>query len=341
MRLTGLAACLCASLLAAPSHARDLTVVGFGGGFQDAARTHLFQAWSKATGVRLQDDTYNGEVARIYAMTQARDVTWDVVMVEAPELARGCEDGVFARLDPAVVRQDKFIPGGVTPCGAGAVGWGVALFYDQKRIAQGPRSYAELWDTKAFPGKRSLRFGPKMTLEIALMSDGVAPKDVYAVLATKAGQDRAFARLDAIKPDIIWWRSGAQPLQLVGSGEAAYAVGYVGRTARAASEGASYPLLWDTMLFSFDYWAVVRASPHVADAMRLVDYMTDAKPLLALGQDWAVSPANAAAAADPALQARHPNMIASHAGQGLFINTDFWAENGEELEARFATWAAR
>lgn len=341
MRLTGLAACLYASLLAAPSLARDLTVVGFGGGFQDAARTHLFQAWSKATGVRLQDDTYNGEVARIYAMTQARDVTWDVVMVEAPELARGCEDGVFARLDPAVVRQDKFIPGGVTRCGAGAVGWGVALFYDQKRVAQGPRSYAELWDTKTFPGKRSLRFGPKMTLEIALMSDGVAPNDVYAVLATKAGQDRAFARLDAIKPDIIWWRSGAQPLQLVGSGEAAYAVGYVGRTARAASEGASYPLLWDTMLFSFDYWAVVRDSPHRADAMRLVDYMTDAKPLLALGQDWAVSPANAAAAADPALKARHPNMVASHADQGLFIDTDFWASNGEELEARFATWAAR
>ena len=203
MRFLILSALLC-SLTPGLAAARDLTVVGFGGGFQDAARVHLFQAWAKATGAKLQDDTYNGEVARIYAMTQARDVTWDVVMVEAPELARGCEDGVFARLDRAVVRQDKFIPGGVTPCGAGAVGWGVALFYDQKRIAAGPRSYAELWDTKTFPGKRSLRFGPKMTLEIALLSDGVAPADVYAALATKAGQDRAFARLDAIKPDIIW-----------------------------------------------------------------------------------------------------------------------------------------
>ena len=95
------------------------------------------------------------------------------------------------------------------------------------------------------------------------------------------------------------------------------------------------------MLFSFDYWAVVRGSPFVAEAMRLVEFMTDAKPLLALGQAWAVSPANAEAAADAALQARHPNMIASHAARGLFISTEFWAENGEELEARFATWAAK
>ena len=341
MRLNGSAACLFAVLLSAPGLARDLTVVGFGGGFQDNARTHLFQPWSKATGTPLREDTYNGEVARIYAMSKARDITWDVVMVEAPELARGCEDGVFARLDTSVVRQDKFIPGGITACGAGAVGWGVALFYDQKRVAAGPKSYAELWDTKTFPGKRSFRFGPKMTLEIALLSDGVAARDVYAVLATKAGQDRAFARLDAIKPDIVWWRSGAQPLQLVGSGEVAYGVGYVGRTARATQEGASYPLLWDTMLFSFDYWAVVRGSPFTAEAMRLVEYMTDAKPLLALGQDWAVSPANAEAAADAGLKARHPNMIASHAGQGLFISTEFWAENADDLEARFATWAAR
>lgn len=338
MVIRTLLALLLAASLAHPAAARDMVVVGFGGGFQDAARKHLFEPWAKQTATPLRDETYNGEVARIYAMTKARDVTWDVVMVEAPELARGCEDGVFARLqlDPT-----KFIEGGVTPCGAGAVGWGVALFYDQKRIAQGPQTYAELWDLKRFPGKRSFRNGPKMTLEIALLSDGVPASDIYKVLATKAGQDRAFARLDAIKPEIVWWKSGAQPLQLVGSAEVAYAVGYIGRTARAASEGAAYPLLWQTMLYSFDYWAVVAGSPFARQATALVDFMTDAKPLLALGQDWAVSPANRVAAADPDLRRRQPSMLAAHAEEGLFIDTAFWAENGDALEARFANWAAR
>ena len=328
-------------VLTGPAFARDMVVVGFGGGFQDAARTHLFKPWAQATGTALRDETYNGEVAKIYAMTKARDVSWDVVMVEAPELARGCEDGVFAKLDPARVDPAKFIPGGTTACGAGAVGWGVALFWDKARHAEGPGDYAGLFDLKRFPGKRSLRNGPKMTLEIALMADGVAVGDVYKVLATKAGQDRAFAKLDTIKPEVIWWKSGAQPLQLIGSGEAAYAVGYVGRTAKAASEGAAYPLMWGTMLYSFDYWAVVAGSPYAAQGVSLIASMTDAKPLLALGQDWAVSPANREAAGDAGLRAKNPAMVAAHAEEGLSIDTGFWAEHGDELEARFATWAAR
>lgn len=43
------------------------------------------------------------------------------------------------------------------------------------------------------------------------MADGVPAADVYKVLATKEGQDRAFAKLDELKPNIQWWESGAQP----------------------------------------------------------------------------------------------------------------------------------
>ena len=339
MRLFALA--ILALAFALPAQARDLMVVGFGGGFQDNARKHLFQGYARATGAPVKDDVYNGEMARIAAQVKARDVTWDVVMVEAPELVRGCEDGTFEKLDWTVINRQKFVPGGTIACGAGAVGWGVALFYDQKRIAQGPQTYAELWNVEKFPGKRSFRFTPKTTLEIALMADGVAFNDVYKVLATKPGQDRAFAALDRIKADIIWWRSGAQPLQFVASGEVAYAVGFVGRTARAAAEGAAYPLMWQTLLYSFDYWAVVKGSPNTAEAMKLIQYMTEPAPLLALAQDWAVSPATKSVADDPAVRARNPAMVANHAEIGLSINTEFWVEYGDDLEKRFNAWAAR
>ena len=338
---------LCSAMIAAglaaaaPADARDLMVVGFGGGFQDNARKHLFQGYTRASGAAVKDDVYNGEMAKIVAMVKARDVTWDVVMVEAPELVRGCEDGTFEKLDWNVIDRSKFVGGGTVACGAGAVGWGVTLFYDQKRIAAGPKNYAELWDTAKFPGKRSFRYTPKTTLEIALMADGVPFHEVYKVLATKAGQDRAFAALDRIKGDIVWWRSGAQPLQFVASGEVAYAVGFVGRTARAAGEGAPYPLLWPTLLYSFDYWAVVKGSPNTAEAMKLINYMTEPAPLLALAQDWAVSPATKAVADDPAVRARNPGMVAKHAEVGLSISTEFWVEYGEDLEKRFNAWAAR
>lgn len=332
---------LVAATLAVPAQARDLMVVGFGGGFQDNARKHLFQGFAQAAGVGVKDDVYNGEMAKIAAQVKARDVTWDVVMVEAPELVRGCDDGTFEKLDWSVIDRTRFVPGGTLACGAGAVGWGLTLFYDQKRIANGPTNYAELWDTARFPGKRSFRFTPKTTLEIALMADGVPFQDVYKVLATKSGQDRAFAALDRIKPDIVWWRSGAQPLQFVASGEVAYAVGFVGRTARASAEGASYPLLWPTLLFSFDYWAVVKGSPHSAQAMKMIEFMTSPAPLRALATDWAVSPATREVAEDPAVRARNPAMVANHAEIGLSINTEFWVEYGDDLEKRFNAWAAR
>lgn len=328
--------------LAGPALAqRDMVVVGFGGGFQDAARAQLFQPFAAASGIRLRDDTYNGEMARIHAMVRARDVAWDVVMVEAPELQRGCEDGIFARIDWSVVDRSKFTPAGTTPCGAGAVAWGTALFWDEARTPTGPQNFAELWDVQRFPGKRSLRFSPKATLEIALLSDGVAREDVYRVLATPAGQQRAFARLEQLRPHIVWWRSGAQPLQFVGSGEVAYAVAFTGRVVAANAQGARYRMQWDTLLYSVDYWAVVQGSPRTADAMRMIEWMTNLDPLLNLARVWPASPAHRAFQERADLRAANPHSVASNADRGLFIDTEFWVQNGEELEQRFANWAGR
>jgi putative spermidine/putrescine transport system substrate-binding protein len=329
------------AFVASNASAQDLTVVGFGGGFQDNARKHLFQGYAKERNIKVVDDVYNGEMAKIYSMVKTNSVTYDVVMVEAPELARGCEDGMFEKIDWTVVDRKKFIPDGTTTCGAGAVGWGVSLFYDSVRTPNGPSNYAEFFDTTKFPGKRTMRSGAKMTLEIALIADGVPVADVYKVLATADGQRRAFAKLDALKSQIVWWKSGAQPLQFVGSGEVAYAIGYVGRTIRANDGGAKYPVQWNTMLYAFDYWAVVRNAPNKAEGMKMIQYMTDEKPLNALAQDWPVSPANAAVANNAEIRAKNPGMVAAHAEKGLFINTDFWVVNGEDLEAKFNAWLAK
>ncbi|MCC5968975.1 MAG: ABC transporter substrate-binding protein [Pararhodobacter sp.] len=321
--------------------ARDLTIVGFGGGYQDSAREHLFMGYERATGVSVSDDVYNGEMARIYAMVEADDVTWDIVMVEAPEMVRGCEDGVFAPIDWSVVNADKFIPTGVHECGVGATGFGVALFYDTSRVSEGPQNMVDFWDTERFPGRRSMRTGPKMTLEAALLADGVPLAEVYDVLSTPEGVDRAFAMLDEIKDDIVWWSAGAQPLQFVGSGEVEYALAYTGRILRAIDEeNQPYEMLWNTLIYSIDYWTVVQGSEHTEEAMRMIEWITNAEPLLAQAAVWPISPANAEVNSDPAVQAANPGMVLNHADQGLFIDTDFWIEYGDDLEARFAAWAA-
>jgi putative spermidine/putrescine transport system substrate-binding protein len=245
-------------------------------------------------------------------------------------------------MDWTIVKKDKFVPGGTSECGAGALGWGVALFYDKNRIKEGPTTYAEFFDTKKFPGKRTLREGAKMTLEVALLGDGVAKGDVYKVLATEEGQKRAFKKLSEIKSDVVWWKAGPQPLQLVGSGEVQYAVGYVGRTIRANEQSkTNYPILWDTMLWAIDSYAVVRNSSNKTEAMKLIDYMTDEGPLLEYAKQWPVSPATASVANNEDLKKSNTGMIASHSDEGVLIDTDFWLIHGDDLEAKFNAWKAQ
>lgn len=338
---TLIAAGAMAFALPAEGIARDLTIVGFGGGYQDSAREHLFEAYEAATGTAVSDDVYNGEMAKIYGMVETGNVNYDIIMVEAPELVRGCEDGVFAPIDYDVISADKFISGATHECGVGGTGWGAAMFYDKARHPDGPSNFEEFWDVEAFPGMRAMRTGPKMTLEAALMADGVAKADVYDVLSTDEGVDRAFAKLDEIRDNMIWWKSGAQPLQLIGSGEVDFAFGYTGRIIRANNEGADYQLNWNTLLYSIDYWAVVAGSPMMDEAMKMIDWITSSEPLRAQAAVWPISPANKEVNADPALQEANPGMVLNHSEEGLFISTEFWIEHGDELEARFTSWAAQ
>jgi putative spermidine/putrescine transport system substrate-binding protein len=326
---------------ASPVAARDLTIVGFGGGFQDNARKHLFQGFAQASGKPVRDDVYNGEMAKIYAMSKANDVTWDVVMVEAPELARGCEDGVFQKIDWTVVDRAKFLPNGSTDCGAGSVAWGTVVFWDRTKLAQGPGNWAEFWDVAKFPGKRSLRFSPKANLEIALLADGVAPAEVYRTLATPAGVERAFAKLERLKPHLVWWRAGAQPFQLIGAGEAVMSTGFAGRVAGQRREGRPLDMAWGTLTWSVDYWAVVRGSPHAAEAMRMINWMTGVDPLVAMAKDWPIAPPVKGFVAREDLRQANPDTLTNFTDRGLFLDTEFWIERGEDLEKRFNAWAAR
>ena len=327
--------------LAGNTMARDLTIVAGGGPLQEHMRKTLFQPFAHANGVALADSSYDYNVGPIKTMVKAGNVTWDVVMVEAPDLIQGCEDGTFEKIDWSVVKRDKFLPGGTTTCGAGALGWGVAVFYDEGRQAAGPATFAEFWDVQRFPGRRALRNGARMTLEIALMADGVPAGDVYKVLATKEGQARAFAKLDQLKPNLVFWKGGQQPIELINSGEAAFAVGFVGRTANAIRAGSKFSLKWGTLLYAYDYWAVVRGSPNAANAMKLVEHITSAGPLTALTAAWPINPVTAAVAENAEVRQRNPMMITNFTAGGLQISTEFWLENGTDLEQRFAAWASR
>ena len=70
--------------------------------------------------------------------------------------------------------------------------------------------------------------------ETLLLADGVPADKLYPL-----DLDRAFKKLDEIKPHItVWWTSGAQSAQLLNDGEVDMVMAWNGRVSALTKEGA-------------------------------------------------------------------------------------------------------
>jgi len=341
----GFAVALSASAaLATVAQARDLTVVSWGGAYQDAQKKVYFEPFKKVTGVAMNDEAWDGGVGVLRAKVQGGAATWDVVQVESDELAVGCEEGLFEKLDYSKIGGEAaYIPPAVNPCGVGAILYDFVLGYDKDKLKETPQGWADFFDTKKIPGKRALRQGPKTTLEIALMADGVAPMDVYKVLATDEGVDRAFKKLDTIKGDIVWWKAGAQPPQLLASGEVAMTSVYNGRIDTAnKNEKKNFGMVWDGALFTLDSWVILKGSPNKEAAYKFLDFVGKAENQSKLSENIAYGTSNkdAAGRLAPAVLKDLPT-APDNIKNAVEINVGFWLENIDRLTERFNKWAAK
>ena len=335
-------ACAAFCLAAGAAHA-DVTVISFGGTNQKAQVKAFYEPYAK-TGGKVIPGEYNGEQAKIKAMVEAKNVSWDVVEVESPELARGCEEGLYEKLDFSKIgNKADFVPAAVTQCGVGVFVWSTILAYNSDTLKTAPASWADFWDLKKFPGKRGMRKGAKFTLEFALVADGVKPDEVYKVLGTKAGVERAFKKLDQIKSNIQWWEAGAQPPQLLAAGDVVMTTAYNGRIATAQKEGkTNLKIVWTNNIYDFDLWAIPVGTAKKEEAYKFISFATKPENQAVFAGEIPYGPTNTKGtslvnkAVLPELPTAPQNMKGAFAS-----NTQFWVEHGEDLEQRFNAWAAK
>jgi putative spermidine/putrescine transport system substrate-binding protein len=330
-----------ACALATAAHSRDLTVVGFGGALQGAMRDSYFQPYSAAAKVALTEESYTGGIAKIKAMVQSGTTSWDVVQMDENEMILACDEGLLEKIDWTSLATAKDI---VAParhaCGVGAFVWSMVMAVDSKR-GDGVRNWADFWNLEKWPGKRGLRKQARMTLEIALLADGVEPGKIYQTLVTRAGQDRAFQKLEALKPHIQWWESGAQPVEWLASGDVVMTSTYNGRVIAANKQGRNFQMAWGNQLYAMDFWALPKGGK-TKEAFGLVNYMTSAEPQKAFAEQIAYGVTNEAAtrlikpAILPLLPTAPENMIGA-----LAVSTPFWVDHEEELQQRFNRWVAQ
>ena len=330
-------------LCAAPLAARDLTVTAWGGSTQAAQKKVYYEPYMAKTGTKLLEDSWSGGIGILRTKVQGGNANWDVIQVEVEEVLLGCDEGLFEKMDwKALGGRDQFVPGAATDCGVGSVVWSTGLVYDADRFKdQAPKNWADFWDVRKFPGKRTVRKGPKYALEFALMADGVPVPDVYKVLKTPEGVERAFAKLDALKPHIVWWTAGSQPPQLLASGEVVMAASYFSRALAANSQDKkNFKTVFDGSAYSIDYWVILKGSPNRTSAMDLVTFMTRPENQQQLPPLSFQGVTHVAAQVDPKVAPLLPT-YPDNRTNALAIDGEFWVDNTDQLTQRFNAWAAR
>lgn len=336
------AVALAVSLAAGVARA-DVTVISFGGANQKAQVKAFYEPYAAATKSKVIPGEYNGEQAKVKAMVDSKNVTWDVVELESPELVRGCEEGIYEKLDYAKIgNKADFLGSAVTDCGIGVFVWSTVLAYNADKLKTAPTSWADFWDVKKFPGKRGMRKGAKFTLEFALIADGVAPADVYKVLATKDGVERAFKKLDQLKPHIQWWEAGAQPPQFLASGDVVMSSAYNGRIAAAQKEGKNLRIVWAGSVYDVEYWGIPKGTPKRDEAYQFIAFASKPENQKVYSSEIPYGPThNKAIQMVDAKQAAELPTAPANLASAVASNTQFWVERGEDLEQRFNAWAAK
>jgi putative spermidine/putrescine transport system substrate-binding protein len=267
-----------------------------------------------------------------------------VVELESPDVGRGCDEGLFEKLDYSKIGDKAgFAPkAAVTDCGIGIFVWSTVMAYNGDKLKDAPKTWADFWDVKKFPGKRGLRKGARYNLEFALMADGVPAGDVYKVLATKDGAERAFKKLTELKPSIQWWEAGAQPPQFLVAGDVVMATAYNGRIDAAAREGKNLKINWVGQIYDLEYYGIVKGTPNRDAAYKFLNMALSADPQAEYAKNIAYGPTNTKALAklDAKTLGNLPTAQANMQG-ALEFNIKFWADQGEALEKRFASWATQ
>jgi len=266
-----LAFVLAAGSVAAPAGAEQLTAVSFGGAYQDAQSRALFQPAAEAMGITVLEETYGG-IADLRLQVRAGAVTWDVVASGSGSAARAGAEGILEPLDYSVIDVSNFQPGLWQDYCVGGDVFSTVLAWNTDTYGEdGPQSWADFWDVEKFPGKRSYRNSVAGALEPALMADGVPPEEVYEVLSSPGGIERALDKIRELKPHIaVWWSSGAQHAQLMKDGEVDMVTGWNGRFDVAAADGGAVTYTFNQALLDYDCYAIPKGAPNRDLAMQFL-----------------------------------------------------------------------
>ena len=358
--LTSSALTVAAGMVSADGHMADeMTIVSWGGAYSASQQGAYHDPYAEKTGVKIINDESSAEaVAKLRAMNEAGNVTWDVVDVVAADAIRLCDEGLALEIDadtqlaPApdgTSASDDFGDLLVSDCFIPQIVYSTTFGYRTDLVGDTPpTTICAIFDTDAYPGKRALEKRPINNMEWALYCDGVAKDEIYDVLETDEGQQRALDKLATIKDDVIWWSAGADTPQLLADGEVVMGSTYNGRLFSVIEEqNQPVAMLWDMQVFDLDGWIIPAGlSPErEARALDYVFFATDTQRLADQAKYISYGPARQSSAplvgqhAELGIDmAPHMPTDPANASNTLLYNYEFWADYRDDIDAKFQAW---
>ncbi len=338
-----------------------LVVVSWGGAYTASQQKAYHEPYMKLNpDIKiLNDDSSSEGLSKMRAMQEAGNVTWDLVDVVAADAIVACDEGLVLEIDhdallaPApdgTPASKDFFEGFAMDCFIPEIVYSTTFGYRTDKVGDTPpTSIADVFNLKKFPGKRSLEKKPIGNLEWALLADGVPVEKIYDVLSTPEGLDQAFAKLDTIKDQVVWWVKGAVPTQLLADGEVIMASAYNGRLFSAiVEEKQPIGMMWEWQVFDLDGWVIPVGGKNEEAVKTYVRWATDTQRLADQAKFISYGPARQSSAP---LVGKHatlgidmgPHMPTNpkNAEKTLMFNYVWWADNRAELDERFQAWLAK
>ncbi len=342
------AACIAlANLPVSPVQAaEEVTIVSWGGSYSASQRKAFYEPYAEETGVEVLEDEWSGDMAKIRAMVDTGTYQGHVYDAESGHLVAGCDEGLWEEIDYGRLGfgPSDFLAGAAHDCGVGNISWSTLFAYDADQISgEGPENWADFWDLEKFPGRRGMYKSPKSNLEFALLADGVEVEELYDVLGTQDGIARAFAKLDELKPHIVWYEAGAQGPQLLADKEVVMTTGFNGRFYTAVvDDQKNFRIVWDGQAMDFDFWVIPKGHPESALAYDFIKFASRPERMGDQTNYISYGPLrkDATKHVDPNILPHLPT-AETNTKKWFKSDTSFWADNEETLNEQFNVWLAK
>ncbi|PLW82254.1 spermidine/putrescine ABC transporter substrate-binding protein [Kineobactrum sediminis] len=337
-------------LVSSASGQESLNVVSWDGAYVKSQILGFVRPYEEKTGVRINVLQYSGGIEEIRRQVRAWNVRWDVVDLELFDAMHACEQGLLERIDPdqlppapdGTPAREDFIEGSLTTCGVGNIVGSTVVSYNSERLDKSPQHVRDFFNLADFPGRRGLRQSPQGNLEWALIADGVEREQVYEVLSTPEGIDRAFDVLTRIKPYIDWWRTGEDALRLLETGQVTMSSIFSGRIHEAVERGQPLEILWDHQIWIYDVWGIPKNGRNTELALDFIKFATSTHSLARQANLIPYGPVRRSA-----LQYVEPDMRRMlpteehNLTTAIELDAEWWAQNLEAVNQRFDRWISR